>query len=157
MDHLGADECPPRARLDAEACPFCSRIARGEVVAESADGLAVALRDAYPVAEGHTLVVPRRHEPDLLGLNAEEAASLWALVHEVARDVLAETGADGFNVGVNGGVAAGQSVMHVHVHVIPRRFGDVSDPRGGVRWVLHDHAAHWAACDREPGGCGDPT
>ena len=157
MDHLGADDGSSRARLDADACPFCARIARGEVVAASADGLAVALRDAYPVAEGHRLVVPRRHEPDLLGLSAEEAASLWALVHEVARDVLAETGADGFNVGVNGGVAAGQSVMHVHVHVIPRFFGDVSDPRGGVRWVLHDHVAHWAACHCEEGGVEHPS
>lgn len=124
-------------------CPLCGRIAAGEAVAESPDGLAVALRDAYPVAEGHTLVIPRRHEPDLLGLTGAEAASLWALVHEVSRDVLAETGADGLNVGVNAGVAAGQTVMHVHVHVIPRHLGDVPDPRGGVRWVLHERAVYW--------------
>lgn len=124
-------------------CPLCARIARGDAVAGSPDGLALAIRDAYPVAEGHTLVIPRRHEPDLLGLSAAETASLWELVHEVARCMLAETGADGFNVGVNAGVAAGQTVMHVHVHVIPRRLGDVPDPRGGVRWVLHERAPYW--------------
>ena len=130
-------------RPPEEPCPLCARIAAGEAVAESPDGLAVALRDAYPVAEGHTLVIPRRHEPDLLGLTGAEAASLWALVQEVARSVLAETGADGLNVGVNAGPAAGQTVMHVHVHVIPRRHGDVPDPRGGVRWVLHQRAVYW--------------
>jgi diadenosine tetraphosphate (Ap4A) HIT family hydrolase len=132
-----------QARESREACPLCARIAAGEAVAESSDGLAVAIRDAYPVAEGHTLVIPRRHEPDLVGLTGVEAASLWALVQEVARSVLAETGADGLNVGVNAGTAAGQTVMHVHVHVIPRRHGDVPDPRGGVRWVLHQHAVYW--------------
>ena len=134
---------PGDSHAPEERCPLCARIAAGEAVAESPDGLAVALRDAYPVAEGHTLVVPRRHEPDLVGLTGAEAASLWALVHEVARSVLAETDADGLNVGVNAGVAAGQTVMHVHVHVIPRRLGDVPDPRGGVRWVLHQRAVYW--------------
>jgi diadenosine tetraphosphate (Ap4A) HIT family hydrolase len=134
---------PEHSHPSEEDCPLCGRIAAGEAVADSPDGLAVALRDAYPVAEGHTLVVPRRHEPDLLGLTGTEAASLWALVHAVARDVLAATGADGLNVGVNAGAAAGQTVMHVHVHVIPRRFGDVPDPRGGVRWVLHEQAMYW--------------
>ena len=124
-------------------CPLCARIAAGEAVAESPDGLAVAIRDAYPVAEGHTLVIPRHHEPDLLSLTGAEAASLWALVHEVARDVLAVTRADALTVGVNAGVAAGQTVMHVHVHLIPRHAGDVPDPRGGVRWVLHKRAAYW--------------
>ncbi len=138
-------DAPNRFDLDPAGghCPLCARIARGDAVAASPDGLAVAIRDAYPVAEGHTLVIPRRHEPDLLGLSAAETASLWELVHEVARRVLAETGADGFNVGVNAGVAAGQTVMHVHVHVIPRRLGDVPDPRGGVRWVLHERAPYW--------------
>jgi diadenosine tetraphosphate (Ap4A) HIT family hydrolase len=124
-------------------CPLCGRIAAGDAIAESAVGLVVAIRDAYPVAEGHTLVVPRRHEPDLLGLTAEESAAFWALAMEVARDLRAEFHADGLTVGVNVGEAAGQTVAHAHVHVVPRHVGDVPDPRGGIRWVIAAKAPYW--------------
>ena len=69
---------------------------------------------------------------------------MWALVAQVRAVLLAELRPDGFNVGLNDGPAAGQTVMHAHVHVIPRRHGDVADPRGGVRWVVPDKAAYWA-------------
>ena len=106
-------------------CPLCRRIAAGDLVRESADGLVVALLDAFPLAEGHTLVVPRRHKPDLFGLIADESAALWSLALELARELKAEYGADGLTIGVNAGAAAGQTVAHVHLHIVPRHAGDV--------------------------------
>jgi len=124
------------------ACPFCQRLASADVTEASAH--AVAFADGYPVAPGHTLVVPRRHVASVFDLAAEEYAALWALVAAVrARLASSGEGADGFTVGVNDGASAGQTVGHAHVHVIPRRAGDVGDPRGGVRWVLPGRAGYW--------------
>lgn len=119
------------------ACPFCERI--------KPDGaeLAATFPDAFPSAEGHRLVVPVRHVERVEDLDPTEWRELFDLVHEVAREVAAQPGVDGVNIGVNSGEAAGQTVGHAHVHVIPRRAGDVPDPRGGVRWVLPDTAAYW--------------
>lgn len=112
-------------------CPFCGPAAP---VLESE--LAVALEDRYPVSPGHLLVVPRRHVSGYFDATDEEKAALWALV-EVAREhLLATRQPDGFNLGVNVGEAAGQTVFHLHVHVIPRYRGDMCDPRGGVRGVI---------------------
>lgn len=133
----------PASMHPSHVCPLCARIAAGDAVAVSADGFVVAIRDAFPVADGHTLVVPRRHEPDLLGLTAEESAALWALAMEVAGDLRAECHADGLTVGVNVGEAAGQTVAHAHVHLVPRHVGDVPDPRGGIRWVIAAKAPYW--------------
>ena len=127
-------------------CPLCRRIAAGDLLGRSPDDRVVAFRDAFPLAEGHTLVVPRRHEVDLLGLTREESAALWELAMDVAAQVRAESGADGLTVGVNVGEAAGQTVAHVHLHIVPRHVGDVPDPRGGIRWVIPERAAYW-----EPG------
>lgn len=123
-------------------CPFCGSVAAGDVV--EANAHAVVFADGYPVVAGHTLVVPRRHVASVFDLAVEEYAALWALVAEVRARLAAGTGAGGFTIGVNDGEAAGQTVGHAHVHVIPRRAGDVNDPRGGVRWVLPDRAACWA-------------
>jgi len=123
-----------------DACPFCSRIAAGEVAARV--GTAVAFPDAFPVADGHTLVVPVTHLADLLALNPDELRDLWTLALTIARE-LRNAGADGVNIGANVGAAAGQTVAHAHLHVIPRRAGDAADPRGGIRWVLPDRAAYW--------------
>jgi diadenosine tetraphosphate (Ap4A) HIT family hydrolase len=123
------------------ACAFCDRAACGELVA--ANHLAVAFPDAYPVSPGHCLVVPRRHEPDFLVLAAQEQAALWALVAEVRQHIETGLRPDGYNIGVNVGEAAGQTVAHAHLHVIPRYRGDVEDPRGGIRWVIPDRARYW--------------
>ena len=92
---------------------------------------------------GHTLVLPVRHVPDFFALSAEEQADVWRLVAEVRLDLERRLSPDGFNVGLNAGRAAGQTVEHAHVHVIPRFVGDVPDPRGGVRWVLPESAVYW--------------
>lgn len=122
-------------------CVFCRRVGTDQVVARSDH--AAAFLDAYPVSPGHTLVVPLRHEPDYFALTEEERRALWSLVEEV-RDRLGKVRApDGYNVGVNAGRAAGQTVIHAHVHVIPRYEGDVEDPRGGIRHVIPEKAAYW--------------
>jgi diadenosine tetraphosphate (Ap4A) HIT family hydrolase len=123
-----------------DACPFCD-LDPGRVTHSSAH--ARALADAYPVTEGHTLVVPVRHVTSLFDLAADELADVWRLVGEVRVALAASHYADAFTIGVNDGEVAGQTVGHAHVHVIPRRRGDVPDPRGGVRWVIPDRAPYW--------------
>ena len=125
------------------SCLFCDRVATGHVLAQN--DLAVAFYDAFPLNPGHTLIVPRRHEADFLALTADEQADIWSLV-SIVRNVL-EGGSerpDGYNIGINVGEAAGQTIGHAHLHVIPRYVGDVPDPRGGLRWVLPARAAYWA-------------
>jgi diadenosine tetraphosphate (Ap4A) HIT family hydrolase len=126
--------------MDQRRCPFCHP---EESCVTLENDSARAFPDAFPVAEGHTLVVPKRHVASLFDLPEEHQAALWRLVALVRGKLLAELKPDGFNVGVNDGMAAGQTVMHAHVHVIPRRVGDLADPRGGVRWVLPAKAPYW--------------
>jgi diadenosine tetraphosphate (Ap4A) HIT family hydrolase len=122
-------------------CAFCNRIASGELVAEN--DLAVAFLDAFPVNPGHCLVVPRRHEADFLALTSDEHVAAWVLVASVRTRIEATLRPDGYNVGINVGEAAGQTVAHAHLHVIPRYLGDVPDPRGGIRWVVPARAPYW--------------
>lgn len=104
---------------------------------------AVALLDSYPLNPGHTLIVPRRHEPDFFALSDEEQRAVLDLIGVVKAAIDEKLKPDGYNVGLNVGVAGGQTVPHAHFHVIPRNQGDVADPRGGIRWVLPDRAAYW--------------
>ncbi len=105
--------------------------------------LAVAFPDAYPLNEGHSLVVPRRHEPDFFALSSEERAAVFDLMTQVKASIDRQYHPHGYNIGLNVGEAGGQTIGHAHLHLIPRRFGDVDDPRGGVRWVLPRKAAYW--------------
>lgn len=125
----------------SQGCVFCERIASGQIVAENE--LSMAIPDAYPVTPGHTLVVPRRHETEFFNLTAAEQAALWQLVAMVRAELLEARKPDGFNVGLNDGAAAGQTMTHAHVHVIPRYAGDSADPRGGVRRVIPGKARYW--------------
>jgi diadenosine tetraphosphate (Ap4A) HIT family hydrolase len=122
-------------------CPLCAAVELHDPLA--ANDRAVAFFDAFPVSPGHALIVSRRHVADLFELSAVEQAALWALLPVVKQALDERHSPGGYNVGVNVGSAAGQTVGHVHVHVIPRYDGDVPDPRGGVRWVLPDRAAYW--------------
>ena len=121
-------------------CPFCEA-GTDRIWMEIAIGM--ALWDAYPVAKGHTLVVPRKHVISIYELSPDEQAGLWAMVAQARQRLQDQLHPDGFNVGVNDGAAAGQTVPHAHIHIIPRRTGDVADPRGGVRWVIPDKARYW--------------
>lgn len=112
-------------------CPFCDA---GEEAAGNA--LAYARFDAHPVNPGHLLLLTRRHVEHWFAATHEERAALLELV-DAGKALLDERfGPDGYNVGINVGDAAGQTVMHLHVHLIPRYRGDVPEPRGGVRGVI---------------------
>jgi diadenosine tetraphosphate (Ap4A) HIT family hydrolase len=123
-----------------DPCPFCS-VERNRIWIETEH--AIAFADAFPVADGHTLIVPRKHVSTIYELTMPEQRAIWELVGEVRRRLLTGLKPDGFNIGFNDGLAAGQTVEHAHVHIIPRRNGDVPDPRGGIRWVIADNAPYW--------------
>ena len=123
------------------ACPFCEAIDLGRVIME--DERAAALEDAFPLSEGHTLIVPKVHEPDYFQLADKAKTSIWAIVDQIKLAIDAQFQPISYNLGINVGVGAGQTVAHAHVHLIPRYRGDTTDPRGGVRWVLPSRAAYW--------------
>jgi diadenosine tetraphosphate (Ap4A) HIT family hydrolase len=114
-------------------CPFCTS-ATARVI--DSNDLAFAIEDAFPVSPGHTLVVPRRHVDCFFELNVEEVAAIRALLHRAKARLDDRDRPTGYNIGINIGRDAGQTVMHVHVHLIPRRAGDVAQPEGGVRNVI---------------------
>ncbi len=122
------------------SCAFCS-LDLGQVWLENEHAL--SFRDRYPVTEGHTLVIPRAHHASVFDADPQELLAVWNLVGQVREALRDELGVQAFTVGVNDGADAGQTVAHGHVHVIPRRPGDVPDPRGGVRWVVPARAAYW--------------
>ncbi|MGC1817625.1 MAG: HIT family protein [Casimicrobiaceae bacterium] len=123
-------------------CPFCA-VDASRIVAQSP--LAIAFRDGFPVSAGHCLVVPKRHVASWFETGEAERQEIMRLVDEVHDGLAKEHHPAGFNIGINDGRAAGQTVMHVHVHLIPRYLGDRPDPRGGVRWVLPDAADYWSS------------
>ena len=123
-------------------CPFCQRIQGGEVL--ESNELAAAFPDGYPLSAGHTLIVPLRHEPDFFCLEPAEQEAVLSLARVVQERLVKTYNPDGFNIGVNVGEAAGQTVGHAHMHVVPRHTNDVSDPRGGVRWVIPEKADYWS-------------
>lgn len=116
-------------------CPFCPDLASERY--EFTHGSVVALRDGFPVTEGHFLVIPLRHTPDFFSMTSEERSDADALLAQLAEFLRAsDPSIEGFNVGINCGEAAGQTVGHAHTHLIPRRPGDTPSPRGGVRGVI---------------------
>jgi diadenosine tetraphosphate (Ap4A) HIT family hydrolase len=119
---------------ESAECLFC-HVAPGRVIAQN--DLAYAVRDGFPVTPLHTLVIPKRHVADYFGLEPAELLAVDRLLHEVRAEILAQDPAvTGFNVGMNAGAVAGQTIFHCHVHLIPRRAGDVKNPGGGVRHVI---------------------
>ena len=127
--------------MNNRSCPFC---APQEARVLAGDGLAFAYRDGHPVSSGHTLIIPRRHVGSWFDLTADERDAMLRLLDATRAALVAELHPDGFNLGINDGPAAGQTVPHVHLHVIPRYQGDAADPRGGVRWVLPEKANYWS-------------
>lgn len=126
--------------VDPALCPFCT-LPDWRIV--DREGQVVAVNDAYPVSAGHTLVIPRRHVGSFFELDAGERAAMLALLDRAKARLDEAHAPDGYNVGLNDGAAAGQTVPHVHLHLIPRYRGDTPDPRGGVRWVLPAKARYW--------------
>ena len=121
-------------------CPFCT-IDDSKIVMEN--DRAIAFYDQFPVTPGHALIVPKRHVASFFEVTKEEQAALFELVSEMRERLLAERAPDAFNIGINDGTLAGQTVMHLHIHLIPRYAGDTEDPRGGVRWIMPVNAPYW--------------
>lgn len=115
-------------------CPFCNPDSASELIVESAT--AYAIFDKYPVSEGHALIIPKRHCESYFDLTFKEQAACVFMLNKVKEIVSERFKPDGFNVGINVGEMAGQTVHHVHIHLIPRYKGDVDDPKGGVRGVI---------------------
>jgi diadenosine tetraphosphate (Ap4A) HIT family hydrolase len=124
-----------------QACPFCAP-PKDRILVEGAG--ARALWDGYPLNPGHVLVVPHRHVASWFDATGEERDEMLRLADEARRIVAAKYGPDAFNLGINDGAAAGQTVPHLHLHLIPRYAGDVADARGGVRWIIPERAAYWS-------------
>ena len=132
-------------------CTYCS-LSAARIVDESA--LSIAFKDAFPVSPGHTLIIPRRHTASFFDLTLQEREDMITLLYRVKARLQDEHNPQGFNVGINEGFAAGQTVMHTSIHLIPRFKGDVTDPRGGVRWLFPDKAVFW---DKKPEEPADPV
>lgn len=119
-----------------QGCLFCD-IPSERIILENA--FAYAIRDGFPVTALHTLIIPKRHVIDYFGLDADEHEAINQLIHQLRNDILrSDKDVEGFNIGMNVGAVAGQTIFHAHVHLIPRRIGDVANPRGGVRHIIPD-------------------
>ena len=122
------------------SCPFCT-LPPERIIDSNEFGLII--RDGFPVSAGHTLIIPKRHVGSWFEIDTNERIGLLALL-DMAKIVLQdELNPDGFNIGINDGPAAGQTVPHLHMHLIPRYKGDLDDPRGGVRWIIPEKAKYW--------------
>ncbi len=120
--------------VEQPSCPFCNPGSDREVLTEAAT--VYSILDRYPVSKGHTLVIPKIHIAEYFDLSPKYQMACWLVVNRVKILITERYKPDGFNIGINIGVSAGQTVPHVHIHVIPRYKGDVEDPMGGVRGVI---------------------
>jgi ATP adenylyltransferase len=102
-----------------------------------------AIRDGYPVSAGHHLILPKRHTPDWFTMSEQERRNADALIRMIQKRLSeSDRTISGFNVGINSGESAGQTIFHAHIHLIPRRDGDTPSPRGGVRGVIPDKMSY---------------
>lgn len=116
-------------------CIFCEIVTTDRVIDQTEH--CFVIRDAFPVTEGHTLIIPKRHVADYFDLTSTETSEIQKLLHKHKSQIeQSDKSVDGYNIGINVGATAGQTVFHVHVHLIPRRIGDVENPKGGVRGVI---------------------
>lgn len=122
-------------------CPFCT-LPPERIVSENEHGCWVF--DGFPVSPGHSLIIPKRHRGSFFECSPAERAALLDLLDEARVALDGSRRPDGYNVGINDGAAAGQTIPHLHIHLIPRYAGDADDPRGGVRWVIPNKADYWS-------------
>ncbi|WP_238212885.1 HIT family protein [Caballeronia novacaledonica] len=130
--------------MTSSPCPFCE-IPKSRIVGQNEH--AFWIQDGYPVSPGHSLVIPKRHVGSFFDATKDERECLLALLDDAKAAAAASFSPDGFNIGINDGAAAGQTVPHLHIHLIPRFAGDVADPRGGIRWVIPAKADYWSQRD----------
>lgn len=125
-------------------CPFCeiaNAPSHQRIIAENEH--AFLIRDGYPVSHGHSLVITKRHIGSFFGTTETEKLALLNLVDQAKSTIDIEHQPDAYNIGINDGLAAGQTVPHLHIHLIPR-YEEDNDPRGGVRWVVPEKADYWS-------------
>ena len=128
-----------------DSCPFCeiaSQANHNRILLQNAHGFVI--RDGFPVSVGHTLIIPKRHVGSFFDISEDERQSLLSLLDQAKLNVQTEHQPDGYNIGINDGPAAGQTVPHLHIHLIPRYQEHGVDPRGGVRWVVAEKADYWS-------------
>ena len=121
-------------------CPFCT-LAPERIIDSNEFG--VTIRDGFPVSPGHTLVIPKRHIGSWFTISNAEQLGLLDLLARAKVVLQEELNPDGYNIGINDGPVAGQTVPHLHMHLIPRYKGDQEDARGGVRWIIPEKAKYW--------------
>lgn len=124
----------------ANSCPFCN-LPHDRIVHVSEN--AIVVRDAYPISPGHSLIIPKEHYPDFFNTPCSIREELFQLVDVSKSQLDDEFDPNGYNIGINIGETAGQTIAHLHIHLIPRYLGDVHEPRGGVRWILPSKAEYW--------------
>lgn len=122
-------------------CPFC-RLPPERIITDHP--LCVAIRDGFPISKGHTLIIPKRHIASFFDCTDAERSAFLEILQLSKTDIDASLHPDGYNIGINDGPAAGQTVAHLHIHLIPRYKDDQPDPRGGVRWIFPDKADYWS-------------
>jgi len=122
-------------------CPFCT-LPPDRIVAQNE--LAIWIYDGFPISAGHSLIIPKRHIASFFEASSNERTAMLALLDQAKALVSHEHQPSAFNIGINDGTAAGQTIPHLHIHLIPRYEGDIADPRGGVRWVIPDKANYWS-------------
>lgn len=125
-------------------CPFCVIDEALKETSLPTNSLAHIRLDGFPVSKGHLLIVPNRHAADWFDLTTAEQQAVMDLVEQGKRWLEERYQPDGYNIGMNCGAAAGQTISHMHCHLIPRYAGDQQDPRGGVRWVIPEKADYWS-------------
>ena len=127
-------------RVNLKDCIFCN-LDQSRIEIENT--YALSFKDSYPVTKGHTLFIPKRHVQSFFDLNSNEKEAIFELLELERKKLIQQDNLiTGFNIGINDGSDAGQTVMHCHVHLIPRRNGDMSDPRGGVRGVIPEKQSY---------------
>ncbi len=124
----------------SQACIFC-KLRDERIIGECEH--TITFIDTYPASPGHTLVIPKRHFATYFEATEDELLAIGKAVQKAKKILDEEYEPDAYNIGINNGEAAGQSVKHLHVHIIPRYKGDVENPKGGVRWILKDRANYW--------------
>lgn len=122
------------------ACPFCE-IPSERIIEETSATFMVF--DGFPVSKGHTLIIPRRHVGSFFELDKKEQEDILSMLDKAKTRLDADYAPDGYNIGINDGPAAGQTVPHMHIHLIPRYVGDQDDPRGGIRLIFPEKADYW--------------
>jgi len=127
-----------------ESCPFCTDATEVPLGELPSNELAYVRQDKFPVSEGHLLIIPKRHALDWFALTVDEKDALMSLVDAAKKWLEQRYAPAGYNIGMNCGEAAGQTISHMHCHLIPRYSGDREDPRGGVRWVIPEKADYWS-------------